>query len=90
MQVPVTREPWFDNGRRYGYGWRPIRWQGWATMGVFIILFLAVTQITRNIVAIVVMTLGLIMLLVLVAYLTGGKPGMTGWDDETDAGPSGE
>ncbi len=51
-------------------------------MAVFIVLVLAVTQVTRSIPAILVIEFGLIVLLVTVAYLTGGKPGMTGWDDE--------
>lgn len=30
---------WFKR-RRYGYGWIPVTWQGWTTVGVFLLLVL--------------------------------------------------
>ena len=32
------RRYWF-RARRYGFGWTPCTWQGWATVGVWALLF---------------------------------------------------
>lgn len=30
---------WFKR-RRYGYGWTPVTWQGWATIGIYLFALL--------------------------------------------------
>ena len=34
------RELWFKR-RRYGLGWTPVTWQGWAVVGAFVVVLIA-------------------------------------------------
>lgn len=74
MNIPVTSKPWF-NARRYGIGWRPVTWQGWITSGAFVALVIGATRVTGDAAAIATLVGLFVGLLVLVCYLTGGKPG---------------
>lgn len=35
----VNKNYWFKR-RRYGYGWTPVTWQGWAVIGCFVAVVL--------------------------------------------------
>lgn len=87
MNTPVTSKPWF-NPRRFGFGWRPVTWQGWVTSGAFVALVIGVTRVTGNPAAIATSVALLVGLLALVCYLTGGKPGPARPDnsDQTSSG----
>ena len=86
MNAPVTSKSWF-NARRVGFGWRPVRWQGWFTSAVFVALVLGVTRVTDDPAAIAALVVLLVGLLALVCYLTGGKPGPMRSGDR-EQGPS--
>ena len=73
---------WFKR-RRYGYGWRPISWQGWTSIGLYLVVVVAGAwtirdvpqgQFTREIGAyllvVTVATAGLLR----VAYRHGPRP----------------
>jgi hypothetical protein len=32
----MTNKLWF-RAKNYGYGWRPITWQGWSVVGIYIV-----------------------------------------------------
>lgn len=42
MTKPKGNSLWFKR-RRYGYGWTPVTWQGWASVGGFLAVVLIVT-----------------------------------------------
>ncbi len=72
---------WFKR-KLYGWGWTPAKWQGWATLLVFIALLTLNTirfdvnkyQTETGVVYFILETLALIFLLVLVCIKTGEKP----------------
>ena len=78
-----TDKYWFKR-RRYGFGWIPVTWQGWATLGVLLGALLAVAfavlpakpeQPTVSELAIFFGTfVVLIAVLVVVSYLKGPRP----------------
>lgn len=37
------RDYWFKR-RRYGWGWTPVKWQGWLTVLVFLAIILFISQ----------------------------------------------
>ncbi len=45
----MRKKLWFKN-KRYGYGWVPISWEGWASILVYAI---AMAFVVRNIIALV-------------------------------------
>ncbi|HUD20694.1 MAG TPA: hypothetical protein VMQ44_01335 [Candidatus Saccharimonadales bacterium] len=67
----ITKKPWF--GPKYlGWGWRPITWEGWLALLIWLgLLLLAVHFFGVNWLIIV----GLVIVLCVFCYLTGGKPG---------------
>jgi len=66
-----------------------VTWQGWVTSGAFVALVIAVTRVAGNSAAIATSVVLLVGLLVLVCYLTGGKPGPAR-PDKSDQTSSGE
>ena len=74
MAPRVTSKPWFGPKRFFGWGWTPVSWEGWAVIGVFIILILPsviVLQGGEKTTAVIV----LIGALLTVCMLTGDPPG---------------
>lgn len=71
---------WFK-AKLYGWGWTPVKWQGWVTILIYIILviFLAFTndKNSQNKEALLTFILPLILLtaiLILICYKKGEKP----------------
>lgn len=78
----ITKKMWFKS-KRYGWGWTPSSWEGWAVLALYIVGIIyifdglhASTPVSGDIVffADVVSSLALTLLLILVCYLTGEKP----------------
>jgi len=69
----LTERPWFGP-KRFGWGWTPVAWQGWLVVVAFLAavvlsgLYLAGAARAAVVVA-------LIVVLTLVAWLTGDSPG---------------
>jgi hypothetical protein len=76
---------WF-RARRYGYGWTPCTWQGWAVVGVFALLFtgtvtgsIAAASVSPILVAIcTVASVMLVLALIYVCYAMG-EPARWRW-----------
>ena len=73
----IVKEPWFGPKRHFGWGWTPVRWQGWAVLAAYLAVILAVVlklvpQEQGHVVAI-----GATAVLLGIAWLTGSKPGGT-------------
>ena len=47
MTKPKGNSLWFKR-RRYGYGWTPVTWQGWTTVGGFLAIVLVVAFLAEN------------------------------------------
>lgn len=77
MAIRRTNKPWFGPKRVTGWGWSPVSWQGWAVSGVFLVL-VAVSLIAWPGAAGSLVVVGLVVVLVLVALLTGDPPGGPG------------
>lgn len=74
MQTRLTKTAWFGPKRHLGWGWRPVAWQGWVVVIVFVGLSLASTLAlsgTASAVGVVV----LIALLLGIIVVTGDPPG---------------
>lgn len=81
----MTTKLWFKN-KRYGWGWTPATWEGWAAIAVYAILLV---PIVRNLIilskthpqfdAVVLIAFGRVFLLtfalLILAYWKGEKPG---------------
>lgn len=78
---------WF-RAKRYGYGWTPCTWEGWLTLGIYIVFFLigeklffvGLTKFSSNRVTIVLILyiLTITSLLILVARKKG-EPARWRW-----------
>jgi len=65
---------WFRR-KRYGWGWYPVKWQGWLVIFVFVALFASVVSFMRDDSFLKIIILILIaLLLILVCYKKGEKP----------------
>ena len=68
--------PWFGP-RRYGWGWAPASWQGWAIVGAYVVTSLAGTCLFLDahlVGAALVFVMLLTVALILVCRVTGGPP----------------
>lgn len=73
---------WFKR-KVYGWGWTPARWQGWATLLVYIAIFVKIfLKIDKGshsgsdtLISVALPFLLLTALLIIVCYKTGEKPG---------------
>jgi len=72
---PITRKPWFGP-KRFGWGWSPITWEGWAVCLVFIGAIVAAGWLLAS-TARTISIIALVIALLLVTYLTSGPPGST-------------
>jgi hypothetical protein len=75
----LTQNPWFGPRRTLGWGWKPITWQGWAVSLGCIAAILACALAVPGVVLKIVAEVVLVLLLLLVCFLTGTKPGWKGW-----------
>ncbi len=71
---------WFRN-KWYGWGWYPATWQGWAVIGVYVILITAFSftidenSPTREVVFTFILPVTLLTItLIRICYKTGEKP----------------
>jgi hypothetical protein len=75
---------WFK-AKLYGWGWVPVRWQGWCAIGVYIVLILGLVSMREkdvpgnpdsgsNFLTFALPIILLTVLLVIVAYKKGEKP----------------
>jgi len=71
-------QPWFGPKQHFGWGWRPVRWQGWAVMGAYLLVILAVVLDLVPREQATTVSIGATVLLLVIARLTCGKPG-GGW-----------
>ena len=74
---------WF-RAKRYGWGWTPITWQGWAALAAFAALLVAdwlVFPPTKALPAYIACVVGLTILLVAVCWLKGEPPHWRWGDD---------
>ena len=71
-----TKNPWFGP-KRWGWGWRPVSWQGWVVILIYIIVVILIAKVANTIgltkfyLAVIIATI----VLALIAYFTGSKPG---------------
>lgn len=70
----MEKKLWFRR-KKYGYGWTPINWQGWAVIIIWVIFFYFVTskmdhEWLKNVVVIILMT----GVLIYICYKKGEKP----------------
>lgn len=75
MMRPIVANPWFVK-KRVGWGLRPGPWQGWAALGVFIVLFgLFSVSAERHVVNGVISMLITAAVFGVVMFLTSEGPG---------------
>jgi hypothetical protein len=71
----LTKKPWFGP-KRWGWGWRPISWQGWLVVLIYVGAVALIASVvnklgqTKFFVAIIIISI----ILMVVTRLTGGKP----------------
>ena len=70
----LTAKAWFGPRRAPNWGWAPLTWQGWATIGVFLAAIVVCGEFLHGITKGIVEP-ALVVVLVVVCLLTGGKPG---------------
>lgn len=81
------KEYWFP-AKRYGYGWGiPVRWQGWATLAVFLAVVIGsgAQFMPGRPVAFLLTVTAASALLVIVCYLKG-EPARWRWGDGDTSG----
>ena len=74
MPLRVTKKAWFGPKRTIGWGWTPVSWEGWLTMGVFLVLVLLSVVIWQGTGTVIAATV-LVGALLVVTLLTGDPPG---------------
>jgi hypothetical protein len=78
-----TSTAWFGPKRRVGWGWTPISWQGWAVTAAWTVVVVGVSLVLamrQQILAMLLFEVVAIVLLLVVASLTGDGPGGPGFD----------
>jgi hypothetical protein len=72
---PGAKKYWFP-AKKYGWGWGPPAcWQGWAVLGIWLLVFVASALcLASNIPAFVVFALLLATILTFICYLKGEPP----------------
>ena len=74
MPMRVTKKAWFGPKRVLGWGWTPVSWEGWLTMGLFLVLVLLSVAIWHG-AGTVIAAVVLVGALLVVCLLTGDAPG---------------
>jgi hypothetical protein len=70
----LTKKPWFWP-KYFGWGCRPITWQGWLSTGIFLITLLILARSTNYDVFHSWLIAPIILGYCVLCYLTGGSPG---------------
>jgi hypothetical protein len=70
----LTKDPWFGPRRMPGWGWRPVKWQGWALSGGFLAAVILGGEFLHGFTKAAVL-IPLVVVFVAVCALTGTKPG---------------
>ena len=70
----LTRTPWFEPKRYFGWGWRVATWQGWVATAIFAVLFVGALAVFGGVARWVAVAVVLLAYLVVVV-LTGTPPG---------------
>ncbi|HEX6539237.1 MAG TPA: hypothetical protein VF155_08665 [Candidatus Dormibacteraeota bacterium] len=71
----MSGDPWFVR-RRFGYGWRPVAWQGWVVTAFFIaavITAVVVSRLARSFLGYVI-GIALLAVFYVIATLTARTP----------------
>ena len=76
----ITKHPWFGPKQRLGWGWTPVSWEGWAVTLFFIAVIVGVQLYFGPSLMAGCCTIGAIVLLLVVCFLTGTKPGGPGFN----------
>jgi hypothetical protein len=71
----LVEKAWFGPRRLAGWGWTPVRWQGWAVIAVFLAGIVACDFLLSGTLLKVVADVALVVLLLVVCALTGTRPG---------------
>jgi len=75
----TTSTAWFGPKRRLGWGWTPISWQGWLFTVVWIVVVLTGSvALAGHLIAFVAFETLAVVVMVGVAWVTGGPPGGPG------------
>ena len=70
----ITKEPWF--GEKYiGWGLKPVTWQGWVVTLILLLIILLDARYFLNTTLFVIILIAAVIGYLVVAFLTGGKPG---------------
>lgn len=75
---------WFK-AKLYGWGWTPVRWQGWSVVALYLVLVLGIVSLSEkdipgnpdsgtNVLTFALPILVLTVLLLVIAYKKGEKP----------------
>ncbi len=72
----TAKKPWFGP-KRWGWGWRPISWQGWLVVLAYIAVILLIARDAKNLgqIKFFAALVGATIVLIVVGYLFGGKSG---------------
>ena len=74
----MQKQPCWFPAKRYGWGWGlPIRWQGWAVMGVYAVLLVAAVfflHSEREPLKFIAAVAGLTIALIAVCWIKGEPP----------------
>ncbi len=77
-----TKQYWFKR-RRYGWGWVPVSWQGWLSLGLFILVVLTAAlrlpakpaqPTTRQLIEFIGTFIVAVIALVVIGYAKGPVP----------------
>lgn len=74
MGTRLTKTAWFGPKRSVGWGWKPVRWQGWLVMELFL-CFLLASVLALSGTALVVGIVVLLAVLLGIILVTGDSPG---------------
>jgi len=75
----ITKKAWFGK-KIFGWGYRPISLEGWVVTIVFIITMIADIIYNKRSATGYAILAALLIILLIIAYLTGGAPGSEAWD----------
>jgi len=70
----MTKRPWFGP-KRFGWGWRPVSWQGWLVTVLFAAVVVWASIAFRASPTSLFVDAGAVVGLVVVCFLTGTRPG---------------
>jgi hypothetical protein len=69
-----SANPWFGP-KLYGWGWRPITWQGWLISLILVVFLISSTHFNLPKTHKLIADVAALVVFCALAYVTGGKPG---------------